>query len=40
MTELKLSLLQTLALAALVYFAGIQLRKRIDWLDRLNIPAK
>ncbi len=39
MTELKLSLLQTLALAALVYFAGIQLRKRIDWLDRLNIPA-
>ena len=39
MLELKLDLLQTLSLAALVYFAGIQLRKRIAWLDRLNIPA-
>jgi ESS family glutamate:Na+ symporter len=39
MTELKLDLLQTLTLAALVYFLGIQLRKRIGWLDRLNIPA-
>jgi ESS family glutamate:Na+ symporter len=39
MTELKLDLLQTLTLAALVYFLGIQLRKRIRWLDRLNIPA-
>jgi ESS family glutamate:Na+ symporter len=39
MTELKLDLLQTLTLAALVYFAGIQLRNRIRWLDRLNIPA-
>jgi len=39
MTELKLDLLQTLSLAALVYFGGIQLRKRIAWLDRLNIPA-
>jgi ESS family glutamate:Na+ symporter len=39
MTELKLDLLQTLTLAALVYFAGIQLRKRIRWLDRLNIPS-
>jgi ESS family glutamate:Na+ symporter len=39
MTELKLDLLQTLTLAALVYFAGIQLRRRIRWLDRLNIPA-
>jgi ESS family glutamate:Na+ symporter len=37
--ELKLDLLQTLALAAVVYFAGIQLRKRIAWLDRLNIPS-
>jgi ESS family glutamate:Na+ symporter len=39
MIELKLDLLQTLSLAALVYFAGIQLRNRIAWLDRLNIPA-
>ena len=39
MLELKLDLLQTLTLAALVYFGGIQLRKRIAWLDRLNIPA-
>jgi ESS family glutamate:Na+ symporter len=39
MLNLKLDLLQTLTLAALVYFAGIQLRKRIAWLDRLNIPS-
>ena len=39
MVTLKLDLLQTLTLAALVYFAGIQLRKRIRWLDRLNIPS-
>src|ERR687890_899294 len=39
MTDLKLDLLQTLTVAALVYFAGIQLRRRIAWLDRLNIPA-
>jgi ESS family glutamate:Na+ symporter len=39
MTNLKLDLLQTLSLAGLVYFGGIQLRKRITWLDRLNIPA-
>jgi glutamate:Na+ symporter, ESS family len=39
MPELKLDLLQTLSLAAVVYFIGIQLRKRIAWLDRLNIPA-
>jgi glutamate:Na+ symporter, ESS family len=37
--DLKLDLLQTLTLAALVYFLGIQLRKRIRWLDRLNIPS-
>jgi ESS family glutamate:Na+ symporter len=37
--DLKLDLLQTLSLAGLVYFGGIQLRKRIAWLDRLNIPA-
>jgi len=39
MTELKLDLLQTLSLAGVVYFIGIQVRKRIGWLDRLNIPA-
>jgi ESS family glutamate:Na+ symporter len=39
MTDLKLDLLQTLSLAGLVYFSGIQLRKRVGWLDRLNIPA-
>lgn len=39
MTEFKLDLLQTLSLAALVYFGGIQLQKRVAWLDRLNIPA-
>lgn len=39
MLDLKLDLLQTLSLAALLYFAGLELRKRIGWLDRLNIPA-
>jgi ESS family glutamate:Na+ symporter len=39
MPQLKLDLLQTLTLAALVYFGGIQLRKRVSWLDALNIPA-
>jgi ESS family glutamate:Na+ symporter len=39
MTELKLDLLQTLSLAGVVYFIGIQVRKRVGWLDRLNIPA-
>ena len=39
MTELKLDLLQTLSLAGVVYFIGIQVRNRISWLDRLNIPA-
>lgn len=36
---LTLDLLQTLSLAAVVYFAGIALRGRIAWLERLNIPA-
>jgi ESS family glutamate:Na+ symporter len=39
MVNLKLDLLQTLSLAAVLYFVGLQLRKRIGWLDRLNIPA-
>ena len=36
---LELDLLQTLTLAAVVYFGGILLRRRFGWLDRLNIPA-
>jgi glutamate:Na+ symporter, ESS family len=39
MLALKLDLLQTLTLAALVYYGGVQLRKRIGFLDRLNIPS-
>src|SRR5918999_755119 len=39
MTEIKLDLLKTLTLAALVYYAGILLRTHIKWLDRLNIPS-
>lgn len=39
MLELQLDLLQTLTLAAVVYFIGIQVKKRIGWVDRLNIPA-
>ena len=36
---LKLDLLQTLTLAAVVYFLGLVLRRRIKILDRLNIPS-
>lgn len=36
---LKLDLLQTLTLAAVVYFLGLVLRQRIKVLDRLNIPS-
>jgi ESS family glutamate:Na+ symporter len=36
---LKLDLLQTLTLAAVVLFLGLQLRRRIRLLDRLNIPS-
>jgi len=39
MLEVPLDLLQTLTLAAVVYFIGIQVKKRIGWVDRLNIPA-
>ena len=39
MVEVQLDLLQTLTLAAVVYFIGIQVKKRIGWVDRLNIPA-
>ena len=36
---LELDLLQTLTLAAVVYFVGIELRRRVRFVDRLNIPA-
>ena len=39
MTLIKLDLLQTLTLAAVVFFLGLQLRRRIGILDRLNIPS-
>lgn len=39
MNILKLDLLQTLSLAAVVYFAGIAIRERVGWIARLNIPA-
>lgn len=39
MFDARLDLLQTLTLSAVVYFVGIQLRQRIAWIDRLNIPA-
>jgi ESS family glutamate:Na+ symporter len=39
MLSLKLDILQTLSLAAVLYFVGLQLRQRIALLDRLNIPA-
>ena len=39
MLHLELDLLQTLTLAALVYFAGLQIRRRVAFIDRLNIPA-
>lgn len=39
MYTLKLDLLQTLTLAAVVYYAGVLLRKRVALLDRLNIPS-
>lgn len=36
---LTLDLLQTLTLAAVVYYAGVLLRQRIGLLNRLNIPS-
>ena len=39
MLDARLDLLQTLTLAAVVYFVGIQLKRRVGWVDRLNIPA-
>ena len=39
MPTFKLDLLQTLTLAAVVYYAGVLLRQRIGLLNRLNIPS-
>ena len=39
MLNLKLDLLQTLSLAAVLHYAGLALRTRIGILNRLNIPA-
>jgi len=39
MPTFQLDLLQTLALATVVYFAGVALRRHIALLDRLNIPS-
>ena len=36
---LKLDMIQTTALAAVVLFAGYGIRRRIAILDRFNIPA-
>ena len=35
----KLDMIQTLALAAVVLFAGYAIRRRVAVLDRYNIPA-
>ncbi len=37
--RLELDLIQTLALAAPVYYAGLVLRRRVRFLDRLNVPS-
>lgn len=39
MLTLELDLLQTLTLAAVVYYLGVKLRQRVAVLDRLNIPS-
>ena len=39
MLTVKLDLLQTLTLAAVLYYGGLQLKRRVGILDRLNIPA-
>ncbi|HET9373215.1 MAG TPA: sodium/glutamate symporter [Vicinamibacterales bacterium] len=39
MLNLKLDLLQTLTLATVLYFVGLEIRRRIKWLERLSIPA-
>jgi ESS family glutamate:Na+ symporter len=37
--EVELSLLQTVTLAAVVYYAGVLLRREVPLLNRLNIPS-
>jgi ESS family glutamate:Na+ symporter len=37
--ELKLDLIQTLAIACVIYFLGMVLRRNISILERLNIPS-
>jgi len=39
MTTLKLDLIQTVALAAILLFVGYGIRRRVGVLDRFNIPA-
>lgn len=39
MTTLKLDLIQTVALAAVILFIGYGIRRRVGVLDRFNIPA-
>ena len=39
MYEIELSLLQTVTLAAVVYYAGVLLRREVPLLNRLNIPS-
>jgi glutamate:Na+ symporter, ESS family len=36
---LKLNMIQTVALAVLIYFLGITIRKNVAWLIRFSIPA-
>ncbi len=38
-SSLQLDLIQTLAIASIMYFIGMQLRKRIGILEQLNIPS-
>lgn len=38
-TTIKLDMIQTVALAAVVLFAGYGIRRRVSFLDRFNIPA-
>src|SRR5678815_4847341 len=39
MRVIEFDLLQTLALATVVFYTGVKLRQRIGFLDRLNIPS-
>jgi ESS family glutamate:Na+ symporter len=37
--QLKLDLIQTLAIASVMYFLGMTIRKKVRLLERLNIPS-